>query len=185
MVIESNSSFYHIFLQNKSFSSFSINNSRRISQTIRSVVDISPACITNRCIIKTVCFSAAFPRRFPAFNSLILAFASPRALPDDDVAHASQKAPILLPRTVPVDRANKSATAHDVRSLTGWCIISWNCGKTCATVPAAARRTRERRTERTSERTRVGNSSDALCIYRFTYLVGNYFANVMTFSALS
>lgn len=27
----------------------------------------------------------------------------------------------------------------------------------------------------------MGNSSDALCIYRFTYLVGNYFAIVMTF----
>lgn len=29
-------------------------------------------------------------------------------------------------------------------------------------------RERERWTERTSERARVGNSSDALCIYRFT-----------------
>jgi len=36
-----------------------------------------------------------------------------------------------------------------------------------------------------SARTRVGNSSDALCIYRFTYLVWNYFAIVMTFSVLS
>jgi len=37
-----------------------------ILRTIRSAVDISPARITNRCIIKAACFSAAFPRRFPA-----------------------------------------------------------------------------------------------------------------------
>lgn len=57
--------------------------------------------------------------------------------------------------------------------------------RTCATELTATVRQGERKRDGRgvrAERARVGNSSDALCIYRFTYLVGNYFAIVMTFS---